>query len=134
MATTRQSSVAARRLRRAASVGERMLWRALRESGLGAKFVRQHPIGRRIVDFACPARMLVIECDGGRHGDALAADTARTAELVERGWHVIRFRNGDILENLDGVLLAVRAALAAPASAPDPRRSDGAAQETSAAL
>jgi very-short-patch-repair endonuclease len=48
-------------------VVERRLWRALRENELPWKVRRQHPIGRRIADFACPERKLVIELDGGQH-------------------------------------------------------------------
>jgi very-short-patch-repair endonuclease len=61
----RQRTVAARRLRRDATDVEQRLWQALRGIGSSWKFRRQHPIGRRIIDFACPARKLVIELDGG---------------------------------------------------------------------
>jgi len=82
-----------------------MLWRALRGSALPYRFRRQHPIGRRIADFACPARKLVIELDGGQH--AVVTDAARTAELAAHGYRVIRFWNNDILENLGGVMEAI---------------------------
>ena len=120
MKTLRPQTLSARRLRRDATGVERILWRALREAQFGLKFRRQHPIGRRIADFACPSRKLVIEFDGGQHGDG--ADSTRTAELVARGWRVIRFWNHEVLQNLDGVLAAIDAALEAPPPLPDPLR------------
>ncbi len=62
----RSRTIIARRLRRDATDAERLLWRALRESGMTWKFRRQHPIGRHVADFACPARKLAIELDGGK--------------------------------------------------------------------
>jgi very-short-patch-repair endonuclease len=104
----------ARRLRRDGTDVERLLWRALRER-LGAwKFRRQHPIGSRIADFACPARKLVIELDGGQHGERVEADERRSAELAQRGYHLVRFWNNEVVENLDGVLERVRRALEEP--------------------
>jgi very-short-patch-repair endonuclease len=78
----RPRTLIARTLRRDATQVERVLWRALREGGLPWKFRRQHPIGRRIADFACPARKLVIELDGGQHGGEASGDVAREAELA----------------------------------------------------
>jgi very-short-patch-repair endonuclease len=79
------------------------LWRALRDSVLPYKFRRQHPIGRRIADFACPARKLAIELDGGQHAGDIV-DAARTDERATHGYRVIRFWNNELLENLDGAL------------------------------
>jgi very-short-patch-repair endonuclease len=83
---------------------EKRLWRKLRELGLPWRFRRQHPIGRHIVDFACPAAKLVIELDGGQHVISLSADELRSREIAERGHRVIRFWNGDVIENIGGVL------------------------------
>jgi very-short-patch-repair endonuclease len=55
----RPRTVIARKLRRDSTDVERPLWRALRESAMPWRFRRQHPIGERIADFACPARKLV---------------------------------------------------------------------------
>jgi very-short-patch-repair endonuclease len=47
---------AARDLRREQTPMERRLWKHLRYRQLGdLRFRRQHPIGRFIVDFCCPA-------------------------------------------------------------------------------
>jgi len=112
----------ARRLRRDATTVERLLWFALRERLPAWKFRRQHPIGRRVVDFACPERKLAIELDGGQHALREAADESRSAELAQRGYRVIRFWNSEVLENLEGVLEAIRGALDAdpPLLAPPP--------------
>ena len=88
MPTLRPRTLTARRLRRDATDVEQKLWRALRENGLPWKFRRQHPIGKRVVDFACPARKLAIELDGGQHAGQTEADTARTADLARHGYRV----------------------------------------------
>ena len=112
----------ARRLRRDGTEAERRLWRALRECGFPWKFRRQHPIGRSIVDLACPACKLVIELDGGQHDARHAADAARSAEIEAHGYRVIRFWNNEVIDNLGGVLQSIRAALESPPPHPDPLR------------
>ena len=83
---------------------EQRLWRALRELEVPHRFRRQHPIGRYIVDFACPAAGLAIEIDGGQHAMMSSADDARSAEIARHGYRVIRFWNGDVMQNLERLL------------------------------
>jgi very-short-patch-repair endonuclease len=118
----RSRPIAARKLRRDATEVEQLLWQALRASGLPWKLRRQHPIGRRIVDFASPQFKPAIELDGGRHDSRAAADARRTAEIAEHGYRVIRFWNNEVIENLDGVVQSVWQALAASPTSPCPLR------------
>jgi len=127
----RKRTVLARKLRREGTDAERLLWRALRESAFPWKFRRQHPIGRRIADFACPARKLVIELDGGQHAAEWTQDMARSAELAGYGYRVIRFWNSEVIENLDGVLRRLLGELASPPPHPDPLRPGGEGAERS---
>jgi very-short-patch-repair endonuclease len=113
-----ERTLVARRLRRNSTDVERVLWRALRERVLPWKFRRQHPIGRRIADFACPAANLVIELDGGQHNEQMPADDQRSAELASHGYRVIRFWNNEIIENIDGVLETICRALEASPTSP----------------
>ena len=88
----RKRTMIARRLRRDATNPERLLWYALQQNRFPWKFRRQHPIGRRIADFACPARKLVIELDGGQHAESFA-DELRSDEFGTAG-----ISRGSILE------------------------------------
>lgn len=47
----------------------------------GAKFWRQHPIGRYVVDFCCLEAKLIIELDGGEHVEQEEPDRQRTDDL-----------------------------------------------------
>ena len=84
---------------------ERKLWFALREGRIhGLKFRRQHGIDIYVVDFACPAALLVIELDGGQHAERTEQDALRTRALEKHGYTVIRFWNHEVMQNLGGVL------------------------------
>jgi very-short-patch-repair endonuclease len=101
----------ARRLRRDLTDAERRLWHQLKDRRLaGLKFRRQHPIGRYVADFACVERRLVVEVDGGQHAES-AADRARDAALQAAGFRVLRFWNNEVLQNMDGVVRTIAAAL-----------------------
>jgi very-short-patch-repair endonuclease len=104
----------ARRLRTEMTDAERKLWLALRGHRFhGLSFRRQSPMGPYIVDFACHERRLVLAIDGGQHGTSpgLARDDRRDAWLAARGYRVLRFWNNEVLDNFEGVLTAIVAAI-----------------------
>jgi very-short-patch-repair endonuclease len=104
----------ARHLRKMMSDGERKLWRAVRGKQLdGARFRRQHPIGRYIVDFVCLERRLIIEMDGGQHTEDahVASDARRDAWLASEGSRVLRVSSAEVYGNLTGVVDTIWAAL-----------------------
>ncbi|HWD50343.1 MAG TPA: endonuclease domain-containing protein [Rhizomicrobium sp.] len=98
---------AARKLRDEATETERKMWSLLRRRQLQElRFRRQQPIGPYIVDFFCPAAKLIVELDGGQHGEdeAVIYDLARTEWLEAQGYRVLRFWNLDFLKNPEVVL------------------------------
>lgn len=104
----------ARGFRRDATDAERALWRGLRAAFPEAKFRRQSPVGPYFADFLSFSTKLIIEADGGQHGEAAAYDARRTRYLEEQGYRVLRFWNNEILHNMDGVLTAIGAHLPSP--------------------
>jgi very-short-patch-repair endonuclease len=86
---------------------ETHLWSELQNRQLvGFKFRRQHPLGNRVMDFYCEEAKLAIELDGSGHfyDSKREDDLDREIELYEKGVRILRFSNGDVFENLDGVL------------------------------
>ena len=112
-----------RRLRREQTDAESKLWARIRARQLcGAKFRRQHPIGRFITDFCSLERGLVIELDGGQHAEQVEADRRRSAFLAGRGYRVLRFWDNDVLEDTDAVLERIVAVVSDPHLNPLPGR------------
>jgi primosomal protein N' (replication factor Y) len=102
----------ARTLRQRQTDAELRLWSRLRRNQLdGHHFRRQVPIGPYVADFACIARRVVVEVDGGQHSNRVDADTRRTAFLEKFHYRVIRFWNNDVLANTEAVLETIRVAL-----------------------
>src|SRR5947209_7937153 len=102
----------AQRMRAAPAEAERKLWWHLRHRlpTPGTHFRRQVRIDRYIADFACHAKRIVIEVDGGQH-DRSAADERRTKVLEANGYRVLRYWNNDVLLNIDGVLEDILSAI-----------------------
>jgi len=93
------------------TVAERALWHCLRRKQLdGYRFRRQHPIGRFVLDFYCPALKLAVELDGAQHYsvDGKASDSERSAWLQTQGIQVLRFLNQEVFEDMDNVIKAIR--------------------------
>ncbi len=69
------------------------------------------PIGPYFADFLSRSHKLVIELDGFSHDVDGARDKIRDSYLEKHGFHVIRFSNDDVMNNVEGVVLTIRAAL-----------------------
>ncbi|MBX7153604.1 MAG: DUF559 domain-containing protein [Candidatus Kapaibacterium sp.] len=97
----------ARSLRERETNAEHLLWKLLRNRQiLHAKFRRQHPIDRFILDFYCHDAELSIELDGSTHlsVEQKQHDKQRTEYLNSIGIYEMRFWNSEVLNNIDSVL------------------------------
>lgn len=101
----------AKALRRNATGAEKRLWIALREKLPDVKFRRQVPHGPYIADFLCFSARLIVEVDGATHADSIEQDAIRTRYFEAQGYHVLRFWNHDVMDNLDGVLTRISLSL-----------------------
>ncbi len=111
----------AKAMRHRPTDAETALWRRLRaERLLGFKFKRQQPLGTFILDFVCFDQRLVIEVDGGQHGEHTHADAQRSGWLQDHGFRVLRFWNDEVLLRENDVLETIVAALRADPSPPTP--------------
>ena len=129
LAASRPNVDRARKLRRAMTLPEVLLWQALRTRPDGFKFRRQHPIGGNVADFACLSARLLIEVDGEIHGydEPVGIDRLRQIDLESHGYAVLRIAARDVLNELNGVVRMIvaeclaRAPLHQPAAGPPPR-------------
>jgi very-short-patch-repair endonuclease len=91
-------------LRHNQTEAEGKLWVLLRSHRLnGVHFRRQHAIGPYVVDFCAPREKLVVEVDGGQHLEQQEYDAERTNYLGSKGYRVIRFWNGEVMDNIESV-------------------------------
>lgn len=88
---------------------EDALWTELRGSKLGVHFRRQHVIGEYIVDFVCLKCWLIVEVDGEYHDtkEQQEWDRLRTEYLTSQGFRVIRFRNEQVMADIDNVVTTI---------------------------
>ena len=101
----------AKKLREQMTDAEKVFWETVRNNQLdGLKFRRQHPIGIYILDFYCHKHLLAIELDGGYHQSLIQKnlDNERDHFLIEQGLQVLRFKNEDVLNNLENVLKIIK--------------------------
>ena len=103
-----RNTARARKLRREATPAERILWRYLSRSQLGAKFSRQMPVGPWFADFLCRELRLVIELDGHSHDVDPDRDVRRDADLKARGYHVLHFTNADVMQDAEAVARGIQ--------------------------
>lgn len=92
---------------------EALLWESLRGKQLGVRFRRQHPVYDYIPDFVCLSLNLIIEVDGDYHlaEEQQLSDRERDTYLQHFGFHIIRFSNEEVLQNLDKVLNKIKTAM-----------------------
>ena len=95
----------ARKLRRAMSLPEVLLWQRLRRKPLGLRFRSQHPIQSFVVDFYCHKARTVIEIDGIAHdmGDQPEFDQHRDNLFKAAGLTVLRIPAIDVLLDPDSI-------------------------------
>ena len=96
-----------RESRQDSTEAEKLLWAVLRNRKLnGLKFRRQHPLDKFIVDFFCNEKKLVVELGGGVHNEKINKeyDEARTAMLAGLNVIVLRFKNEEVINDVQGVL------------------------------
>ncbi|SFS45384.1 endonuclease domain-containing protein [Brevundimonas viscosa] len=114
----------ARRLRKAPTKVEAILWRHLRQRQVaGLRFRRQVPIGPYVMDFACFSQRLVVEVDGGVHDLRTFDDSQRDDWLAGQGFRVLRFTNGQVEKRPHEVIAAIAAHTPSPISGEGVRRS-----------
>jgi adenine-specific DNA-methyltransferase len=93
-----------RTLRNEMTHAEKALWKVLRSRQVsGLKFRRQHAFGDYILDFVCFENKLVIEVDGGQHGEGTEYDEIRTRNLLTAGFRVLRFWSTEVLQEIEAV-------------------------------
>lgn len=99
-------------LRKNMTEAEKVLWTALRDRRFREfKFRRQVPLDRFIVDFLCIPLHLVIELDGSIHDEQKEHDAEREMYLQQMGYQILRFRNDEVMRNLNSVLNQIEAFL-----------------------
>lgn len=97
-------------LRNNATTAEQRLWFYIKGKQLGYKFRRQHGADVYILDFYCPEKRLAIELDGESHltKKAIRHDKTRNTILKQHGIKTIRFKNQQIMNEIQSVLEEIK--------------------------
>ncbi len=100
----------AERMRKNPTEAESILRKALKANAESLHFRRQHIIQDFIVDFFCYDKKLTIELDGGYHDvpEQKEKDSYRTSELNRLGYTEIRFRNEEVIGDIDNVIAKIK--------------------------
>ncbi len=86
------------------SRAEKQLWLSvLKSNKIGVKFNRQRPIDHFIVDFFSKELGLIIEIDGNSHDNNPTYDRYRHDKLIALGFTLLRFQEGEVLNQIDEV-------------------------------
>jgi very-short-patch-repair endonuclease len=100
----------ARELRtQSVSRAEKYIWKSLlSRCKTGVNFKRQRPIQFFIVDFFSQEVGLIIEIDGNSHVLRGGKDKWRQDELLKLGYTILRFSEGEVIQNIDNVEEQIR--------------------------
>ncbi len=91
------------------SRAEKKIWKvALSRKQMDERFLRQRPIDRFIVDFFAPSLKLIIEIDGSSHAAKGDYDRYREDRLRSLGYELIRFSEGQVIQDIDSVMTAIQ--------------------------
>src|SRR5437868_14203053 len=104
----------ARSLRKNMTPEEVKLWVRLRAwRSEGYHFRRQAPVDCYVLDFVSKRHKLIVEIDGGQHGEdhGLAHDEKRDAHFRAKGYRIARLWNADVNRDPDAAADTVRAFL-----------------------
>ncbi len=86
------------------SRAEKQLWLSvLKSNKIGVKFNRQRPIEHYIVDFFSKELGLIIEIDGNSHDNNPTYDRYRQDKLIALGFTLLRFQEGEVLNQINEV-------------------------------
>ena len=100
----------ARENRRFLTKSEWLFWYCiLRKKWLGYRFLRQKPIDNYILDFYCSKLLLAIEIDWASHEDNWNYDKKRDLCLKSLWITTIRYRDDDVLKNMEWVVIDLEA-------------------------
>jgi very-short-patch-repair endonuclease len=101
----------AQSLRNSMTKAECCLWKYVLKARKmnGYQFLRQRPVLDYIADFMCKELLLIIEVDGISHqfDDVEINDLKRQQKLEQVGFTVLRFQDGEILNNIGDVIYAI---------------------------
>jgi very-short-patch-repair endonuclease len=94
------------------SRAEKYIWKSLlSRKQMGVKFKRQRPLNNFIVDFMSQEIGLVIEIDGNSHVSKGNYDRFRQNKIESFGYHILRFSEGEVLNQLDDVATQIEHAI-----------------------
>lgn len=80
------------------SKAEEVLWNELKNKKGAAKFRKKYTIGSYLVDYVCLAKNIIVEFSGKED------EAKRDAYFTSEGFHVVRFTNEEVLENVLGTV------------------------------
>ena len=102
----------AAKMRKSPTPAEGVLWHALRARQVrGVKFGRQRVVFGWIVDFWCPALLMVVEVDGTSHEGRAGEDARRDGVLAAKGIITLRVTNQQVHTTLPDVIGKIKQAI-----------------------